>query len=1071
MSRPTDPLYSKQWHLAQIGNLEMIWDYYTGTGVDVVVYDIGVQGSHEDLNNNFSSAGAFTYGGKTYGPGPDPLSGNPHGTAVAGLIAAEANNGRGGVGVAHGATLSSLNYLSQLQLDGLAVSLAALRNAANFDVMNNSWGYTPLYQSNLSLANASSEGSQFAAAYKHVSDTGRGGLGTIVINAAGNDALNANAEGTLASRHVVAVAATTNLGYVANYSNWGSNILVTAPHAAYTTDLMGNAGYNALGTSEPFSADPLADVNYTSVFGGTSASAPLVSGVVALMLDANPNLGWRDVHNILAVSAGHTGSALNSGASNGELDSWHIAESGSWNGGGQGYSTDYGFGMVDADAAVGMAEVWLDMYGAAKSSSNEVSASASYSGLAPIPDGGSRTVQTTISQNIDVETVMVTVNVTHNYGQQLVLTLIAPDGSEFTLMRNEGAISLMQFGFEWTFGVEHARGISSAGTWSLRADDVQFGNVGAINDFSLTVFGGTQTAKTVHTFTDDFLAYRGLDSSRATLSADTTSDWLNFAGVSGDISLALTGSQTVRVDGQNWVSLTGPISFSNLATGSGNDTIHSSSGSKNIKLGFGNDVLTVGDAAGTFSGGGGIDLISYYYSSQGVSVDLLTNVTSGGWAANDTIDGFERVYGSNSGNDSLNGSNGTNLIRGYGGNDIVFDRGGDDFVDLGDGNDAVISGGGKDTYIGGAGIDTLSYYFASNGVTVDLLSTVASGAWAGDDTISGFERVYGSNVGSDVLRGTEGDNIIRGYGGNDIVYSRNGNDLVDLGDGNDTVVVGIGSDTLVGGSGIDNLNYYYSTSGVRIDLLLNTASAGYAAGDAISGFERVYGSNTGNDTLRGTNDDNFIRGYGGGDIIFDRGGNDIVELGDGNDIIVSGGGVDSYHGGSGGADEVSYYYSNAGVSIDLRTNSTNGGWAGDDTISGFERVSGSNAGNDTIVGSSVNNVLRGNGGNDVLNGLEGNDLIDGGSGNDVLVGYSGADSFVFRKGHQSDRIADFSLADGDRLLLDDTLWTGTLTAGQVVSTFASVIAGDLVFSFGGGDALRLDDLNTTAGLDSYITII
>lgn len=1070
MTRPTDPLYSSQWHLAQIGNLDRVWDYFTGDNVTVIVYDDGVEAGHEDLNGNYVPTGSFTYGGTTYTSAP--LSPNDgHGTAVAGLIAAEANNGLGGVGVAWNANIASLNFLEQVQFATDSVILAALNNAANFDIMNNSWSYTPYYSSYQSLAQSGSWVNDLNSAFSNISATGRGGLGTIAVQAAGNDFLNANGDGLHASRFVISVGATDRYGNVTDYSNRGASILLMAPDAAYTTDLTGNSGFNAVGISEPTGADPLSNTNYTSVFGGTSASAPLVSGVVALMLEANPNLGWRDIHNILAISASHTGSALNSSPSGFEVSSWGIANSGTWNGGGAGFSIDYGFGIVDALAAVGMAEAWHVMFGAAQTSANERLASSSFTGSVFIPDNGSAFAQVTVGQSITVETVMVTVSLTHSYAPDLQLTLIAPDGSEYLIMADGSEMPDMSLGFTWTFGVEGARGLSSDGIWRLRVDDQASSDVGTITAFSVDIYGSSPLGYKVHTFTDDFLLYRATDWMRSSIMSTTSSDWLNFAGVTGDIAMSFTAGQTISVNGQNWATLDSASSFSRLATGSGDDMIRTGTGSKQIMLGLGDDFLLVGNAVGNFDGGRGTDTISYYYSTDGVSVDLHTNLASGGWASNNTIKGFEGVYGSNSGNDSLYGSNGANLIQGNGGNDVVFDRGGDDLVDLGDGNDAVISGGGKDTYIGGAGIDTLSYYFASNGVTVDLLLNTVSGAWSGDDTISGFERVYGSNVGSDVLRGTDGSNIIRGYGGNDIVYARNGNDLVDLGDGNDTVVVGNGSDTLVGGAGIDNLNYYYSSSGVRVDLLLNTASAGYAAGDAISGFERVYGSNTGNDTLRGTNDDNFIRGYGGNDIIFDRGGNDTVDLGAGNDIVVSGGGVDTYFGGSGGADEVSYYYSIAGVSIDLRTNSTNGGWADDDTISGFERVSGSDAGNDTIVGSAVNNVLRGNGGNDVLNGLDGHDLIDGGTGNDVLVGSSGADSFVFRAGHQSDRIADFSLAEGDRLLLDDTLWAGTLTAEQVVSSFSNVISGHLVFSFGGGDVLRLDDLSSSVGLDMYITII
>ena len=102
--------------------------------------------------------------------------------------------------------------------------------------------------------------------------------------------------------------------------------------------------------------------------GGESVTCAgtLVSGVVALMLEANPSLGWRDVHNILALSASHTGSGLASGPVNQEIDGWHVARTGTWNGGGMAHSADYGFGTVNALAAVSLAEVWGLMNGPAQ---------------------------------------------------------------------------------------------------------------------------------------------------------------------------------------------------------------------------------------------------------------------------------------------------------------------------------------------------------------------------------------------------------------------------------------------------------------------------------------------------------------------------------------------------------------------------------------------------------------------------------------------------------------------------------------------------------------------------------
>ena len=97
--KPTDPLYSSQWHLTKLGNIQRVWDEFSGDGVHVGVYDDGIQYTHPDLNGNYDPSRHVVFNGKVYDAMPADIGNPGHGSAVAGLIAAE-RDGVGAVGVA-----------------------------------------------------------------------------------------------------------------------------------------------------------------------------------------------------------------------------------------------------------------------------------------------------------------------------------------------------------------------------------------------------------------------------------------------------------------------------------------------------------------------------------------------------------------------------------------------------------------------------------------------------------------------------------------------------------------------------------------------------------------------------------------------------------------------------------------------------------------------------------------------------------------------------------------------------------------------------------------------------------
>ena len=261
---PDDPLFIRQWHLDRTATLDAlidlnvgpVWDDYTGRGVRVAVIDRPVESTHPDLDGN--------YVGITF-----PTEGHAHGTQVAGLIAAE-RNGEGGVGVAYGAVIT-----------GLGGSTSAVIDAAQYDVANISLGTLFIWDRT----------TDWKDEYANAADNGRDGLGTIVVVASGNNRmgnLDANLSPFTAHRHTIVVGAVGKSGLVSDYSSEGATLTVVAPSSS-------PGGSNGITTTDLVGSDGADHGDYTSLFGGTSAATPMVSGVVALMLEANPDLGWRDV--------------------------------------------------------------------------------------------------------------------------------------------------------------------------------------------------------------------------------------------------------------------------------------------------------------------------------------------------------------------------------------------------------------------------------------------------------------------------------------------------------------------------------------------------------------------------------------------------------------------------------------------------------------------------------------------------------------------------------------------------------------------------------------------------------
>jgi Ca2+-binding RTX toxin-like protein len=389
--------------------------------------------------------------------------------------------------------------------------------------------------------------------------------------------------------------------------------------------------------------------------------------------------------------------------------------------------------------------------------------------------------------------------------------------------------------------------------------------------------------------------------------------------------------------------------------------------------------------------------------------------------------------------------------------------------------------------------------WSSQGTLGDVIGRIYDARTAPVNWDGGFlgERFVGTDIAGpgDDLNGRGGNDSIQGQAGDDTLDGGDGDDTLVGGEGNDTISGGDGRDSLYGGSGDDVLvvdrrflddifggpaggtgdlaDIGLIKRGLNVDLAAGTYRDG-ATVYAMEDIERVV-LGSGRDTVTGSVGADFIDAGGKRDQLNGGLGNDTIYAGDGDDVVIGGLGGDLTFGGS-GVDTIDFGAVTSGISFDMDTGVTNG--FGTHTL--YENVVGG-SGNDTIMGSDRSEIIRGEGGNDQLFGgrgndqlvgLNGSDTLSGGAGNDTLTGGGFADVFVFARvaSAGSDVVLDFGKG-ADRLQLDDALWTGALTAQQVVDGFASVVGSDVVFDFGNRGAFTLAGITTLTGLAATIDII
>lgn len=564
-SNTTDPFAAQSWHLKSTGvetgysataattgediNLGGVHTIRNilGRNVRIAVADSGTDIDHPDLNGNTLPGEHRNYtfsNPAAWGDNVNPVSSNDdaHGTAVAGLIVAEKNNGIGSYGVSPSskfAAFRSIFATSASTSSRLAKSIDAA--SGDFDLFNYSFGYRGFF-----FVDADET---LLEAFELGATTQRAGKGSLYIQSSGNSYVESYAldidgsgpipvyNGSAAGNSIVhtdlnipykvVVGATNAAGEKASYSTPGSNIWVSAPGGEYgidepamiTTDIRGcNAGFSYkdmdLADLFNFGFDPQnLQCDYTNIFNGTSSAAPVVTGVVALMLEANPNLTWRDIKQILADTA----YPIDFDAFNNDLV--HPQLTGNpfgalydydykWtlNNAGYLFSNWYGFGKVDAEAAVESALIYsagsMTAFEQTKNSSGTWyydSGDLTGLGYDVIDESPNTTADHLIwvGHNLLIESVQIKITSDHPFPGELAVHLVSPSNTESRLLNLNNGIYALDPLDNFLMLSNAFYGEESEGFWRIKVYDgsaLNPANVGELINWKILISGRKKTS-------------------------------------------------------------------------------------------------------------------------------------------------------------------------------------------------------------------------------------------------------------------------------------------------------------------------------------------------------------------------------------------------------------------------------------------------------------------------------------------------------------------------------------------------------------------------------------------------
>ena len=480
-----DPRYSDQWHLNNPNDQEIdinapqAWDITRGNHeVLVAVIDGEVEITHPDLAPNHDDR--YVYYGPKLGVEFE------HGTLVAGLIVAKGNNGIGVSGVAPEVSFVSRGTVERgFNDEDRATSL--IRDKEQVAISNNSWVVSNTLAG---IFYPSDNYALYRAVITEGITSGYGGKGIFYVFGAGNSAQegdNANYAPPTRYYNVTTICAVGRNGERSDYSEEGANLWICAPSAASYTDIQSGIVTTDITGMEGFSTD-----DYANDFGGTSASTPIVAGVAALMRSINPELGWRDIRLILAVTA-----QKNDSTNPGWFEGIASYDGSNYSGSLYQHNHEYGFGVVDAQAAVSQSQSWNNVGQMVKSSSQS---KAIPTAKQQVPDGdGLRSVisVTDLNATLDfIEYVDIELNMDgEDYGD-LQINLTSPANKTSTLAEQHdcskiGVVFKCVFDTptDIYFGSARHLGESPDGDWTLEVIDEVTGDNNNVYSWGLKFYG------------------------------------------------------------------------------------------------------------------------------------------------------------------------------------------------------------------------------------------------------------------------------------------------------------------------------------------------------------------------------------------------------------------------------------------------------------------------------------------------------------------------------------------------------------------------------------------------------